>query len=229
MPTRRSNGQSGKRSPAEEASGPVFTASGRQIKPRHGGMYGESKLSGQDSGIATPAVSMVEAGEAVGEQTELAVRPRRTGLRQPLSNWNGGGDHIPGYNVVDQMEDEEEAASSGADEYFGDDGNGNANDTAAEDMSNDASDVDDMDGSPGRGRSLVVQLRYSKEAQPARMEQRIPQAIPVVEAELGLNGNGHQPHQSDEAHSTLEPIGQAFPVKAFPAGLQPVALPSASL
>lgn len=88
--------------------------------------------------------------------------------------------HIPGYNLVDEMDDEEDAASSGADEYVGDEGDDNANeDTAAEDMTDDSLEADDLDAAPVRRRSgrLIVHLKYPKGQTPV---VETPAAVPAT-------------------------------------------------
>lgn len=82
-----------------EPTGPVFTASGRQIRAPATGIYGESMLSGQRQ----------DAEEANGEDD--AGRPQR-GTRGQA---NG---HVKTY--VDEMGDESDASSSG-NEWKGDD------------------------------------------------------------------------------------------------------------
>ncbi|KAI9791972.1 MAG: hypothetical protein M1816_003241 [Peltula sp. TS41687] len=171
--TRRTNGRSDKSTPsAEGAEGPVFTASGRQVKSRIGGVYGESMLSGRGTGNTvvfanTAAAAAVAGGESEksgeGQQeSPSGGRPRRTGLRQPSSGKGSGGrEHIAGYNEVDEMDDEEDAQSSGADEYVGEDG---ANEAGEDVMSDDDDPADmDQDGDDAvlkHNQRLLVQLRY---------------------------------------------------------------------
>ena len=128
-------------------------------------------LSGRNIGNTITAVGTAgwpEKTEKTEEQQESSGRPRRTGLRQSTSTWSGGRDHIPGYNEVDEMEDEEDAESSGADEYVGDDGDDDANEgSAAEDMSDDPPDMDDVDDASKQNQRLLVQLRYQKAVQNA--------------------------------------------------------------
>ncbi|KAI9784950.1 MAG: hypothetical protein M1839_001146 [Geoglossum umbratile] len=162
--TRRSTRQSGLSTPAE--SGPTFTASGRQVRSRVGGAYGETILSGRNTGRTTPAFGVTDgsaSGEEQAEPTAPGGRPRRSGLRKEINGWAKGGDHIAGYNSVDEMDDEEEATSSGSDEYGADD---DEVDIASEE-DNEVSDVDtDMEDAdsnrPRKSKSLVVSLRYGR-------------------------------------------------------------------
>lgn len=92
--SRRSARNTGTHTPVEV--GPTHTQSGRQVKSRHTGGYGESILSG------APAANVAEATEAGG-------RPRRAATQ--TNGWTKGGDHIETYNSVDEMSDEDEVAS----------------------------------------------------------------------------------------------------------------------
>ena len=164
--TRRSTRPSGISTPAEP-SGPTFTASGRQVRSRHGGAYGESMLSGQADSTEHAKSSGIDEADEEDEEPLVRGRPQRVAPRvKPRS-----GRHIDGYNELDEMDDESDAPSSG-----------NEWDSGAEDEPDDEADDDDEDedaemsddddiiarveeseGEDGRrSRSLVVSLRYSK-------------------------------------------------------------------
>ena len=132
--TRRSTrNTSGISSPAEPV-GPRFTASGRQIRSRAGGMYGESLLSGQRDELA--------GAEDTG-------RPQRT---RP-TRANGYTD----YNVDDDMDESDEGHSSGKEWQGGEEEEDNDFEgDDEEELSGDESIVN------GENPSLVVQLRYGK-------------------------------------------------------------------
>lgn len=103
--TRRSTRNTGTHTPAEP-SGPTITQSGRQVKARQGGAYGESMLSGQAA-----------AGEENSDGTEAEAtsgRPRRAAATNHTRNgWPAnGGRHIEGYNDVDEMTSDEEGDAS---------------------------------------------------------------------------------------------------------------------
>ena len=105
--SRRSTRNTGTHTPAE---GPTVTLSGRQVKSRHGGVYGESMLSG----MHTPAVT-VGGFDGTNEEPEdgedVAGRPRRAAAKASVSSWAAQKSHIEGYNSVDEMDSEEEDAS----------------------------------------------------------------------------------------------------------------------
>jgi hypothetical protein len=162
--TRRSTRQSGFSTPAE--SGPTFTASGRQVRSRVGGAYGETILSGRNTGRTTPAFGTADGSASGEEQAEPITsggRPRRSGLRKEINGWAKGGDHIAGYNSVDEMDDEEEATSSGSDEYGADDDEVDIASEEDNEISDVDTDMDDADSSgPRKNKSLVVSLRYGR-------------------------------------------------------------------
>lgn len=116
-----------------------FTASGRQVRSRAGGLYGETLLTGQR--------------EDSEEEEEDTTRPQRA---RTSTNPNG----YSGY-AADDLEDESEAQSSGNESgnewQSGDDGNeAEGDDEAEENVSGDESITN------GEPQSLVVQLRVGK-------------------------------------------------------------------
>ncbi|KAI9883029.1 MAG: hypothetical protein M1823_005206 [Watsoniomyces obsoletus] len=162
---RRSSRQSGVSTASMGSEPAVFTASGRQVKPRMGGVYGEKMHSGQTRGV-TPAASVasfvVENGtngaNGTVQQSETSGRTRRSGLRQSIAT---GGEHIPGYNEVDEMDDEEEAASSGVDDEADDKDGDYGDESAVDEMTDDDMDFEEeLDEITGLPRSLIVILKY---------------------------------------------------------------------
>ncbi len=212
--TRRSNRQSGISTPAEPA-GPTFTASGRQVRSRHGGTYGEKLHSGQETNRSTPAAGGAEGQEDVSEvMSGVNGRPRRSGLRQETNGWAKGHDHIAGYNSVDEMEDEDDAASSGGDWEAGedeaDDQPDDDMDEKDEDMSDEDSEMDQGQDSAEKFRSLVVQLRYHKKPDAAttlpngvsgtiQVQSHPSKAVAILPPNTLTNGHIHtEPSQSTE-------------------------------
>lgn len=108
--SRRSTRNTGTHTPNE---GPVVTLSGRQVKSRQGGTYGESILSGAHG----PAEN-----NGTSEEPEDGVdgaRPRRAATTKTTSNgWATSKSHIEGYNSVDEMDSDEDDASE---QDYGDD------------------------------------------------------------------------------------------------------------
>ena len=98
-------------------------------------------------------------------------------------------DHIEGYNALDEMEDESDASSSGAEWDGGDDEE--VDEKVAEEeesdveMSEDVSADDDETGNMAQ-QSLVVSLRYQKKRDPTR-ETKFEDPGDSIR----LNGVGH--------------------------------------
>lgn len=181
LSTRRSNRQSGVSTPAEPTR-PTVTASGRQVKSRYGGAYGETILSGQhDNGRALSVgggdgTEDAERPQSISVRGGRATRGRRT--RPARSNIN---DNVSS----DEMEDESDATDSGQEWDEGDDDADDHADDEVEDeeMNDDISEdelaMDDVSNPP---RSLVVSLRYANS---------IPNAMPPASDNPGTpSGNG---------------------------------------
>ena len=156
--TRRTTRNSGVTTPAEP-KGPMFTASGRQVKARARGEYGETLLSGHNINRVSPATAGAHVAVDGQDQAIANGRSRRSGLRKGVDGWKKGGDHIAGYNSVDEMgsESSEGEWDGGDDDDEVDEPVIDDDEADDEDMSEHDSDADD-DGAIGR--SLVVQLRF---------------------------------------------------------------------
>ena len=163
LSSRRSTRPSGISTPAEHA-GPTVTASGRQVKSRLGGMYGESILVDQRKEMETErALAASQEPESNDGDEEPRRRPRRTARRaKPTRRQEVDGDD-------GDLEDESEAQSTG-DDWSGDEDEPDEpegepdleNDDEADEMSPDDSELDDIEVDEGPAKSLVVQLRYGK-------------------------------------------------------------------
>lgn len=194
LTTRKSTRQQTRAS--SPAPGPTFTASGRQVKARVGGIYGE-------------ALTTRQRGDLAQESNATSGRPQRS-TRMNGSSRNG---HLDGYNSVDAMEEDDEldAASSGQEWDSGD------NRSADEDeVMSDTGSLDEDDIRP----SLVVQLRYGKvnETQqhtlaPTKMTGSVnntavdPSHLDSVAAP---NGSAVSP----EDHSSQDPVLPALSMEA---------------
>ncbi|KAI9818550.1 MAG: hypothetical protein M1827_000609 [Pycnora praestabilis] len=161
---RRSYRQSGASTPAE-LTGPTFTASGRQVRSRAGGVYGETALSGQNPDMPNAFPSAPDATDEAGDPADAANgRPRRSRLHKEVNGWGNGSDHIPGYNSVDEMDDEDDAASTGGEWDGGDDDEPDdvleaEDEEEDEDVSESDIELNTRDGMNRFQRSLVVQLK----------------------------------------------------------------------
>ncbi|KAJ5649563.1 uncharacterized protein N7484_003286 [Penicillium longicatenatum] len=136
-----------------------FTASGRQIRSRAGGLYGETLLTGQRED---------------SEEEEDTARPQRT---RTSINPNG----YSGY-AADDLEDESEAQSSanesGNEWQSGDDGNEVEGDDDGENASEDESITN------GEPQSLVVQLRVGKITVPSEHKPSDDEPPPANDVQM---------------------------------------------
>lgn len=163
---RRSNRQSGVSTPAEP-SGPTFTASGRQVRSRHGGAYGESMVAGQGDASKKSTLGGMDGAEGGDDEEQFRSHQRsgRTARQMDAKSRVHTRKHIEGYNSLDSMEDESDATSSGGDWDGGDD-------EEVDDRAGEEEDDDDLEMSDDDGKaideeeeppsSLVVSLRYVK-------------------------------------------------------------------
>ena len=152
----RPSRNSGISTPAEPA-GPVVTASGRHIRPRAGGIYGESLLSGQQEEVQESFTN------GVGEDHVTQELASRTRAGRGGATSRAGRSYHQNHNAVDDMEDESDAPSSewdsgkeeddNADVDMGDDQDGD------EETSDDDMDEDDIDLVKG---SMLVKLKINK-------------------------------------------------------------------
>lgn len=172
--TRRSSRQSGVPTPVEP-TGPTFTASGRQVRSRIRGLYGETVPREQPNTETlkvdeNPAPGVGEGGLAPSSRT------RQSALSNGATVKARPGRHIEGYNALDEMEDESDATSSGAEWDGGDDDDADdlvldEEDEEDADMSDDESSIADEEEAVAAYKrrpqnSLVVALRYQKTADP---------------------------------------------------------------
>lgn len=208
--SRRSARYSGHSTPAD--SGPVVTASGRQVRPARTGIYGESLLSGQAEtpDYAASETSRTSGGRATRNSTRLSPL---NGDRKRKSR---------GYNSMDE-DSEEDAPSSGNEWDGGDDDDDDDNDEDDVDMA-DGEDEDDMDLDQDVKRSLVVKLKVKRPQEPVKtedapMEGKPPPATDVTQV-LVAQQDFEDPSSKDETAPA------ALPVAAPPAEVHPAAVDS---
>ncbi|KAK4992014.1 hypothetical protein LTR50_001410 [Elasticomyces elasticus] len=183
--TRRSTRQSGVSTPAD--NGPTITASGRQVKSRGGGLYGESLLSGTARNTVSPAV-VDDLGSEASEPphngyTHGGARATRSAGRLAL-NGSRKRKHIDTYNSVDEMSDEEDATSSGGEWEEGD---VNIDDNMVDDQSEEEITEDEEDDpSP---RSLIVKLKIRSSKIPSAPSGAAP---PLADKQSPPDGNANR-------------------------------------
>lgn len=135
-PTRRSGrNASNNAAPAEPRT--RFTASGRQIRSRAGGLYGEALLSGQRED---------------SEEEEETARPQRSRTSNNPNGYSGYAD--------DDLDDESEAQSSGQESGKDWQSENDENDFEGDDEGDSASGDESVIN--GEAPSLVIQLKYGK-------------------------------------------------------------------
>ena len=173
FPSRRSTRNSGVSTPAEHA-GPTVTASGRQVKSRLGGMYGETMLVDQRKELENERAA-VSAADNEQDQHESSgrpqwpERPKRT-IRAPRriddsseEDMNGQSDGASSGNEWGGNEDEPDEQQD-AEEFEAD----------GDDEDDEMSAVDsEMGDGPPEQDSLVVQLRYKKGAHSSKQKGRL--------------------------------------------------------
>ncbi|KAI4639005.1 hypothetical protein J4E93_009494 [Alternaria ventricosa] len=224
---RRSGRQSGRDTPAAP-SGPTVTASGRQVRSRATGLYGETLLSGQVTDHPSPAT-----GDYV--RSDVSEEPQ-SGPGRSTRAANRGTTNGRSLNRTVDSEDEEDATSWDG----GDDDEEEPDQMELDDDEDDAAeDSSDEEEEP---HSLMVTLRYRKGATDgsAAPDQDAPMANGVdhdaTAATLGDTGAPKQPEiapapetsaPTSEPSSTMNGISQpVIPVanQQLPTG-NPEALP----
>ena len=194
--TRRSNRYSGASTPAEPA-GPVFTASGRQVRSRHSGAYGETvQDSHQDNQGPPPARAYDSQGEA--DRVGAATRGRTRGTsRNGVGRIVKSRSHNNELDALDAMEDDSDATSSG-EEWDGgnDDDDDEVDEHLGEEESHEDTDlsednnIDELEEiNTDRQGSLIVSFRYKQE------KPEPPPALPPAQAEVGQM-SGSAPDQT---------------------------------
>lgn len=164
--TRRSNRNAAPAEASTESRRPRFTASGRQIRSRAAGLYGEAPLYGQRDG----------ADDDEFDDEEEVSRPQRTRTSIHPNGYSG-------YDAED-LEDASEAHSSANDsgnEWRGVDDD-LENDLEGNDEENEASG-EESDGVE-EPESLVVQLRYGKGDATGKPEVQVDKPPPAEDVEM---------------------------------------------
>lgn len=214
---RRSNRNSGTSTPAEP-TGPTFTASGRQVRSRHGGAYGESMLSGRADASETRSNGAMEVAE--GDDEELPVsrgRARRTTQQNGARSKPQPRKHIEGYNSLDSMDDESDAASSGGWDGGDDDESEDHVEDDEEDEDVEMSDAEENDSEgedDNAHRSLVVSLRYLKSQLPPPKDisdaNVSKDSSPRASTPMDPSNNSHGPQSTFSDNSRTMTTGSSI-------------------
>jgi hypothetical protein len=144
-------------------AGPTYTASGRQIRQPRRGEYGEIQHSHGNEGPDELSLDY-KGGHAADEDDDSdPVRSsgratRSAGRHVPGASNPRKRKHIDGYNEIDSMSDEEDAAPSG-DEWDSDQNAADDHDMPdADDESEESSEEDESEDEQPR-RSLILKLK----------------------------------------------------------------------
>jgi hypothetical protein len=188
--TRRSTRQRDQRGQeTQQSDEPTFTASGRQVKNRVGGVYGES---------LTTASHADDYGDE-GDDSAMLDSTQNLEI--------GERSHIDTYNKLDEMSDEASAASFNPDEENDDDeesyaGDGEVSEDEAEDGNGSGAEARSISSRSTRSRrnangkrSLVVSLRYTsgstgKRSSPIDGEEEETKES-LSQPQNGVKHNGH--------------------------------------
>ncbi|TKA82415.1 hypothetical protein B0A49_00014 [Cryomyces minteri] len=187
--TRRSTRHSGVSTPA----GPTVTASGRQIRSRVGGAYGESTLSGQATGGTSHEFGELEDSETSGAPRNGVNRATHSGGRRAVDGLIKKRKHIDGYNSLDEMGDEEDATSTGG-EWDGDNDDDDEVDQKLDESDEEEDMSEDDNEEDATPQSLMVTLRYRSPADVKLAVSRLAQtSLPVS------NGISHHQVEPEDA------------------------------
>ncbi|MCJ1476823.1 hypothetical protein MMC13_005492 [Lambiella insularis] len=174
-------------STAAEPAGPTFTASGRQVKSRVGGTYGELILSG-NNGLEQAGRSGDHDSDVHEGNVEAIARTRTRKYAQRPEH-NRSRKQIEGYNALDEIEDESDASSSGGEWDGGDDDE--AEDNVVDDDEDDDADMsesgmslDEQDDDLAGKQSLMVSLSYRRKQDASGMGSQVKQ-----DGQLEVNGS----------------------------------------
>lgn len=233
LSVRRSTRQRSDRSTPVDA-GPTVTASGRTVRPRGGGMYGETLLSGQTTGLETGSYAASENSESLNEQGRATRASRRSG---GAVNLNGNRKRkLDTYNSYDEMSDESDADQSG-DQWDGgddDDDKDNIEESDDDDMSVD----EEEDTVGGRRNSLIVKLKVGNRVKDdtSALDDlptiKSSQGIPELERKPPMTteeptGNLHNPaHVNSEKPEEAAPNPKPEPMDIDPPHAKPLEHPS---
>jgi len=189
-----------------ESRRPRFTASGRQIRSRAGGLYGEALLYGQRDG----------ADDEEFDEEEEVSRPQRTRTSIHPNGYSG-------YNAED-LDDASEVHSSANDS--GNEWRGVEDDLENDFEGNDEEDEEETSAEESveneEPASLVVQLRYGKGDASSNPEVQIDKPPPMKDVEMKDVG------EPAAAPFSVQVPPQTLPHPSSPAVQQPPAMATPS-
>lgn len=160
--------------PAE--TGPTVTASGRTVRPRGGGLYGESLLSGQTTGAETGSYAASELSDDVKGRATRAGNRASNG--RPV-NANGKRSRFEDFGDMSDESDEEEVG----DQWDGGEDFEDEKDDVEDSAEDDDMSEDNDDDLVEHARSMVVKLKVGRRLQEALSSNHVPPRQEKLETE----------------------------------------------
>lgn len=213
--SRRSTRNTGTHTPAEPA-GPVVTQSGRQVRSRHHGAYGESLLSeshtpGEDAASAVNAD--VETDEGVTDR-----RPRRAAAAKSSNGLPSKSRRKEDYDFLDDDEEDESEQDYGDDEDDDEHVVVESDGEDDDDLEDEEMEDDIFDESPQQ-KSLVVKLSVNTTPEKAVKKRS------VTPEKLDAQPSEPQGHTVGESQPEVKPEPVAEPIEAEAAHSAPSEAP----
>ncbi|KAH8600812.1 hypothetical protein B0O99DRAFT_502947 [Bisporella sp. PMI_857] len=216
---RRSTRNTRNHTPAEGFV-PTVTQSGRQVKARHGGAYGESMLSG----TTAPDITTEGFNETSEEPEDSSGgRPRRAAAAKVTNGYSArkGGAHIEGYNSIDEYDSDEDDASE---QDYGDDEEEEEEVPLESDNEEPDHYSEDEEISDDEKKSLLVKLPVKTltpekkttiklRISPETLKRDKPASVPPPEVDVPAKAISHNPLDSvpDSPPKSASPTPMAKP------------------
>lgn len=215
MSTRRST-----RNASPSDSGPVVTASGRQVKPRVGGVYGESLSTDQrQEHDYNASMSQADATEDSGDEMPATApngRPMRSARAKPTKSAVSSRERYGDGN--DDMDTESDEPQSEGQEWSGDENEPDDEESDGDDMADEVSEDELVADEGDMQRSLVVQLRYRPKKTPVPPSSRA--RTPAMDANVTGKPQGDDTtvdQQHESAPQSQHGLGGSTPMVISPA------------
>jgi hypothetical protein len=207
--TRRSNRDSGISTPFESV-GPTITASGRLVKSRTGGIYGEIRTDQKREITAEIATNAGDATETSEDMPTTMGRKQRSGrISRPArrleaqSNETGSDEESEAASSEKEWSGNEDEPDESEPDFEGEDED--------EEMSGDVSVIDDADDDENTQESLVVQLRYKKGGDMVASKDRPSLRQMNHQESVVRAGNDEPPHSAVQTNDMSGPQSPAAP------------------
>ncbi|CAI6333468.1 unnamed protein product [Periconia digitata] len=198
LSVRRSTRNSGRETPAAPAAATV-TASGRQVRSRATGAYGESLVSGQTTERASPATGDYARSDVSEEPRNSHGRSTRAAATKAADGFTKKRKHSEKYDDEDEMDDDEDDATS----WDGGDEDEEADRMELDDEDQSDDDASDEEQEP---KSLLVK------EQPTNAE--LPKSPPPVVAGDAVPVQPVDPSEQPQPAKDIASNGISIPIVA---------------